>query len=115
MAPSRGGGSAPPASVAIKSAGGAEPPPLLDSPQGWRVVKQRAAQQFAHGSKALAVNRRWAMLAQRGQVGRRAIAFVPRETVSGILFMQLHHQTVAGNFGNDRGGGNGEAQRIAMD
>ncbi len=41
------------------------------------------------------------MRAQRGQVGLGAVAFVLLEAVDRVLFVQLQHQAVAGDFGDN--------------
>ena len=56
-----------------------------------------------------------AVLLQGGQVSGCAIAFVVVKAVVRILFMKLEHEVVASDFGDDRSGGNGEAEGIAFD
>ena len=50
---------------------------------------------------------------QRREMLRHAIAHVALEAVAGMGSAEPHHQPVAGDLGDDRGGGDREHQRVA--
>jgi len=69
----------------------------------------------AHWREAAAVDRAWAVLLEGGLVGGGAVAFVLGEIVFGPLFVMLAHEAVAGDLGEDAGGGDGETFAVALD
>ena len=52
---------------------------------------------------------------QAGYVFFSAITLVPRQAISGVLTIQLHHHAVSGYFGHDRGAGDGYTQPVTTD
>ena len=48
------------------------------------------------------------------EVGAGSIAFMLGETVLGVLLIEVDHDAVAGDFGEDAGGGDGEAAGISF-
>ena len=52
---------------------------------------------------------------QFSQVQFRPVAFVLAKAIFGKARAEVAHNRVAGNFGNDTGGGNAEAEAIAID
>src|SRR3546814_2805030 len=56
-----------------------------------------------------------AMLAQRGQVRRRRVALVQVEAVLRPGLVQLAHEAVAGDLGEDRGGHDRTVACVAAD
>ena len=57
----------------------------------------------------------WAMTLDRGKVRLRAVAFVLSEAVLGKLRIEVNHQAVTGDLGNNAGGGNRETLCVAFD
>ncbi len=66
-------------------------------------------------SKGLAVDGRWSQPAQGGRVLLCAIAFMLRQSVTGINLVLLYHQPVPGHFSHDGCTGDRETQAITMD
>ena len=61
------------------------------------------------------MNRTGPVLMQFNQVQFRAIAFVLAEAILGKARAEVAHNRVASDLGNDTGGGNAEAEAIAID
>ncbi len=55
------------------------------------------------------------MLFESGLVGGGAVAFVLGETVFGPLFVVFAHEAIAGDLGEDAGGGDAVALGVALD
>ena len=70
---------------------------------------------LAHGGEAHAVVRRRAEPEQRRPMLAGAVADVPLEAILWEVGGQRAHQPVAGDLGDDRGGGDRQAERIAAD
>jgi len=73
------------------------------------------AELLAHGREASAVNGAGAVLFEGGEMLFGAVAFMLGEAIERVLLVQGQHHAVAGNFGDDGGGGDGEAEGIALD
>src|SRR2546422_4594974 len=73
------------------------------------------SEQFAYRRKGPAMYRCDTVHVQCRQVGFGAITLVLGETVGRILLMQLYHQSIASDLGNDRRCRNGEAGDISFD
>ena len=69
----------------------------------------------ADRGEATAVDGARAMLLEGGLVGGGSVAFVLGETVFGPLFVVPAHEAVAGDLGEDAGGGNAVALGVALD
>ena len=54
-------------------------------------------------------------MAEGFKVLAHSIAFVPGEAILRILRVEFDHDAVAGDFGDDAGGGDGDAERVAAD
>lgn len=64
--------------------------------------------------EAAAVDGARAMLFESGLVGGGAVAFVLGETVFGPLFVVFAHEAIAGDLGEDAGGGDAVALGVAL-
>lgn len=69
----------------------------------------------AHGGKGVAVRGTRAEAVQGSQVLRRAIAFMLAEAVTGVQGVEIAHQSVARDFGENGGGGDAQAAAVAFD
>ena len=70
---------------------------------------------FADGREREAMQRSGAQAAERFEVNGRAIAFMLGETVAGEIGVEAVEAIVAMGFGEDGGGRNGNAARVAFD
>src|SRR5437588_711976 len=68
-----------------------------------------------HGRPGSPMNRRGAEPIHDLEMIRRAVAFVTRESVFGVLRVQFHHDAIARNLRDYRGGRDTEALAIAAD
>jgi len=59
--------------------------------------------------------RRWAKAHERLAMRLRAVAHVAGPGVAGVGGVEIHHDAVAGDLGDDRGGGDGEGAAVALD
>ena len=75
----------------------------------------KEAELLAHGGEAPTVNGAGTVLFEGGEVLFGAVAFMLGEAIERVLLVQGQHHAVAGNFGNDGGGGDREAEGIALD
>jgi len=71
--------------------------------------------ELSDGGEAAAVGGAGAVPVEGFEVGAGAVAFVAGEAVLGIGLVQFGHDAVAGDFGEDAGGGDGEAAGVAFD
>lgn len=55
------------------------------------------------------------MLAEAFEVQRGGVAFVLREAVIGEFLVEVEHESIAGDLGDDTRGGDGKAERVAVD
>jgi hypothetical protein len=55
------------------------------------------------------------MLMQTGDMVSGAVALVAGESIAGMELVELYHDAVTGDLGDNRGAGDGEAQFIAPD
>jgi len=67
----------------------------------------------AERSEGVTVDRTGAALLEGRKMLLGPVTFVAGKTVAGILAVKLHHQAVAGYFGENAGGGDGIAQGVA--
>src|SRR5690554_116700 len=74
------------------------------SSKGKRGLRFGTSQRLADRREAAPVLRTWAVRAQRRQVRGRRIALVQVEAVLRPGVVQLAHEAVAGDLGEDRGG-----------
>ena len=72
-------------------------------------------EQFGNGRKAFAVMNAGAKFVQSYMVEVRTIALVTGKTVSRKFLVECHHDPVARDFGDDRGGRDGKRAGIAGD
>src|SRR5690242_10359201 len=74
-----------------------------------------ARQKICQRAEAAPVLFGWAIFAQSTGVYRCAIALMLLEAIARRAAAKLGHQPIAGHFGDDRGGGDRNAARIALD
>jgi hypothetical protein len=55
------------------------------------------------------------MLLECGNMSLSRITLVTIKTVGGVFFVELKHETVASDFGDDRCGSDGEAAGVTFD
>src|SRR3979411_3156078 len=77
-------------------------------------LRSRQSECQLHGPEGAAMLRGNAVHGNRRAVLPRAIAFVPLETVVGVLARERVHEGVARDLGNDSGGGDREALGVAV-
>src|SRR5271170_7376851 len=65
-------------------------------------------------AKALAMERAWPEPLQSVEVLRGSVAFMRGETVAGIFAVEFAHAQVAIDFGDHRGGRDGDAERVSV-
>ena len=70
---------------------------------------------FAHRSKGVAMKRSRTQTPQCVHVLRSGITLVLREAVAGVSGVEFFETGVAMSFGEDGGGGNGDAASVAFD
>src|SRR5712672_2047269 len=70
---------------------------------------------FANGCKRKAMKRCRAETAEGFEVNRSAVTFVLGETVAGEIGVEFIEARIAVSFGEDGGGGDGNAARVSFD
>jgi hypothetical protein len=68
-----------------------------------------------HRRERSTVDRARAMLLERQHVLAHGVALMPREAIRRVLLIVIDHARVARGLGEDRCGGDRQAERVAMD
>ena len=74
-----------------------------------------AGEEGADGREGAAVERAGAEFAEGAAMLGRGVALVRGEAVAGVDGVELAHQAVAVDLGDDGGGGDGERERVAVE